>query len=415
MRSDVAVCSVRHRDVMQGCIRCRIGISCADACPMAADGERWEERMMERNEDMGPRKPAAYRLRSSGGMAGAAAKNAAPEPFQTDAAYTMKDRIGNWKARWDINRMDHTVRPGLYRLGHPDADAPVLVTANYRMSFDMLRRELDGRNLWILVLDTKGINVWCAAGKGTFGTNELVRRIRITGLADFVRHRRLILPQLGASGVAAHEVRRQSGFSVAYGPVRAEDVPAYLDQGGKATPAMRRVRFTTYDRLVLTPVELVHAVKPLLLACGALFLLQAAGLASTGRFELSVLVAGMLAGGFLGPVLLPWIPGRSFALKGILAGAVASLGMLAINGFQPGSAAWLPETGNPGWLLGLSGALVLTAISSYMTMNFTGCSTYTSPSGVTREMRWAVPLQAGAVLVGVLGVLCARLLQMMAG
>ena len=353
----------------------------------------------------------AYRLRKAGAAAAEMPEPNVPEPFQTDAAYTVGDRIGNWKARWDINRMNHTVRPGLYRLGSPDAEAPVLVTANYRMSFDMLRCELGGRNLWILVLDTKGINVWCAAGKGTFGTSELVRRIRATGLATHVRHRRLILPQLGASGVAAHEVRRQSGFSVAYGPVRAVDVPDYLDRGGKATPAMRRVRFTTYDRLVLTPVELVHAVKPLLLACGVLFLLQAAGLASPGRFELSMLLGGILAGGLLGPVLLPWIPGRPFALKGILAGMAVSIGLLAMNGLRPGYTAWLPDNGNPGWLLGLSGALVLTAISSYMTMNFTGCSTYTSPSGVTREMRWAIPVQVAAGAAGLLGVLTARLLQ----
>ena len=52
--------------------------------------------------------------------------------------------------------MKYTVDPGLYALGSPAADAPVCVTANYKMSFDHLRRALAGRDAWILVLDTKG-------------------------------------------------------------------------------------------------------------------------------------------------------------------------------------------------------------------------------------------------------------------
>ena len=66
--------------------------------------------------------------------------------------------------------MRFAVDPGLYALRNPGEQAPVLVTANYKMSFDRLRQALPGRDAWILVLDTNGINVWCAAGKGTFAT-----------------------------------------------------------------------------------------------------------------------------------------------------------------------------------------------------------------------------------------------------
>src|SRR3990170_3965571 len=100
--------------------------------------------------------------------------------------------------------------PGLYGLGNPTPDSPAFITANYTLSFDALRSALAGRDGYILVLDTEGINVWCAAGKGTFGTDELVGRVESTGLGVVVRHRRLILPQLGAPGVAAHEVARRS-------------------------------------------------------------------------------------------------------------------------------------------------------------------------------------------------------------
>ena len=57
-------------------------------------------------------------------------------------------------------------------------ESPVLVSANYKLSFDCLRSELTGFNAWMLVLDTRGVNVWCSAGKGTFGTNEIVGRVQ---------------------------------------------------------------------------------------------------------------------------------------------------------------------------------------------------------------------------------------------
>ncbi|MDH3345259.1 MAG: mercury methylation corrinoid protein HgcA, partial [Desulfobacteraceae bacterium] len=127
------------------------------------------------------------------------------------------DRWGSIKARWGVGRMHYTVDPGLYALGAPGDRSPVLVTANYKMSFDRLREALPERNAWILVLDTNGINVWCAAGKGTFGTDELVRRIEFSQLNRVVSHTELILPQLAGPGVAAHKVKKRSGFKAIYG------------------------------------------------------------------------------------------------------------------------------------------------------------------------------------------------------
>jgi CO dehydrogenase/acetyl-CoA synthase gamma subunit (corrinoid Fe-S protein) len=89
------------------------------------------------------------------------------------------------------------------------------------MTFDRLRSTLSGLDAWVIVLDTKGINVWCAAGKGTFGTTELINRIKKVRLSEIVSHRTIILPQLGAPGVAAHEVQKKYRFKSVYGPVRA--------------------------------------------------------------------------------------------------------------------------------------------------------------------------------------------------
>ena len=67
--------------------------------------------------------------------------------------------LENWKVRWGIGRMSASVTPGIYGIGKPDANSPVLVTANYRLTFDALRKELSGISAWILVLDTRGVNV----------------------------------------------------------------------------------------------------------------------------------------------------------------------------------------------------------------------------------------------------------------
>ena len=312
-----------------------------------------------------------------------------------------RDLLGRWKVRWGIGRDRYRVAPGLYALGAPDGNAPVLVTANYKMTFDVVRRDGAGLDAWILVLDTRGINVWCAAGEGTFGTEEVIRRVTESRLAEVVSHRRLILPQLGAPGVAAHEVRKGCGFSVVYGPVRARDIRSFLEAGMKASPAMRRVVFPTMDRLVLTPVEITGLLRPAGWVAAGLFLLAGVG---PGIFSLGAawergfaavgaLAAGILAGAVVTPVLLPWLPGRAFSVKGGLAGGVlAACAVMWQRGSLHAPAA-------------LALLLAMTAVSSFVAMNFTGATPFTSPSGVEKEMRRALPVQAGlTVLAGLLWV-----------
>src|SRR4030042_1257472 len=91
--------------------------------------------------------------------------------------WSHADRWGHIRSRMSAFRMNYAINPGLYAIGTPDADSDIFVSANYKFSFDILRRELMGINGWILVLDTKGINLWCAAGKANLRTDALVRRI----------------------------------------------------------------------------------------------------------------------------------------------------------------------------------------------------------------------------------------------
>jgi hypothetical protein len=315
--------------------------------------------------------------------------------------------LGAWRVRWDIRRDDYQVDPGLYAIGEPDADSPVLATANYKLSFDVLRRELRDVGAWLLVLDTRGINVWCAAGKKRFSTSELAGRIAASDLALVVGHSTVIVPQLGATGVAAHEVRATSGFRVVFGPVEARNIPAFLAAGSKATPSMREVTFPIWARIQLAPVELVAMLRPALWivpllagvsVIGPWLLTDYAGLAvampgvMATRSVAAALayLLGALAGAVVAPVLLPWVPVRQFWLKGAIAGGVA--------GVVLGGLCVLAGATGPLGALGL--ALMTTSVASWATMNFTGTSTFTSPTGVEAEMRRGIPFQIASGALG---------------
>ena len=315
--------------------------------------------------------------------------NTNTNPIQsTTSTITWANRWDHFLARWGVNRSGHRVEPGLYALGNPTPDSPVFVTANYTLSFDALQSALAGIDGYILVLDTQGINVWCAAGKGTFGSNELVHRIEATALHDVVSHRLLILPQLGAAGIAAHEVKKRSGFKVEYGPVRAADLPEYL-KTHQATPEMRRVRFTLRDRLILIPVELVHVLLPMLIATVVVFFVS-------GPWASVAVVVAILAGVVLFPILLPWLPTRDFSSKGFILGGVVALPFaLAVFLSSPSTVWWLRVGG------ALTFLLPLPPVTAYLALNFTGSTTFTSRSGVRREIFTYVPTMAWIFGIGI--------------
>ena len=314
-------------------------------------------------------------------MAVAFEKSISPEIMSTTSKLTFTNTWDHILARWAVNRMGHLVEPGLYSLGNPTPESPVFVTANYTLSFDALRSALKGIYGYILVLDTQGVNVWCAAGKGTFGTDELVKRIEATQLGEVVNHRVLILPQLGAPGVSAHDVTKRTHFKVRYGPVRAEDLPEYL-KTGEATPEMRRVRFTLKDRITLIPVELVAVLLPLLI----LILIGSKGA-----------IAAILAGAVLFPILLPWIPTYNFSTKGFILGGIVAIPFMSLAFFKnPDSALWLRIT----WALVY--ALLIPSITAYLTLNFTGSTTFTSRTGVRREIFAYIPVMAAMFGIGLL-------------
>lgn len=297
------------------------------------------------------------------------------------------DRVGTVGARSGLTRNNYKVTPGLYCVGKPTETTPVLVTANYKLTFDALRRELAGLDGWILAIDTRGINVWCAAGKGTFSAEEVAFQVERAQLDKLVSHRELILPQLSANGVAAREVKRLCGFKARFGPILAAHLPEFL-RTGQASEEMRTVTFSLRERAVLVPLELCIVGKPLLIA-GLLFFvlsgispeifsLSAAGTRGATLF-LATLTA-IAAGAALTPLLLPWIPFRQFWLKGAILGGIAAVLFTA-------------GTTDAGMVEKAALFLWISGCASFLAMNFTGSTPFTSLSGVAKEMRRGLPFQ----------------------
>jgi hypothetical protein len=340
--------------------------------------------------------------------------------YKTDTRLTFRDTMGLWRVRLGIKRNSYIVKPGIYCTGNPDRDSLVFVSANYKLSFDNLRSSLGGIDAWILVLNTKGINVWCAAGKGTFSTKEIIDKLLEFKVDQLISHKKLIVPQLAATGVSAYDVLKLSGYRVIFGPVRAQDIGSFLKNGMKSTKEMRAVNFGTRDRAVLIPVELVGTLKYILAIIAAFIIFKYTNvdfinLRDTVAFSGAFAIAAIIV-----PLFLPWIPGRAFSLKGFFAGIIWTLAMTAWN-LSPGSimqnavksaSADTTETfyfnllkffsGN--WLsfllLTLAYLMIIPAISSFFALNFTGSSTYTSLSGVKKEMKVALPYFITALCLG---------------
>lgn len=111
-------------------------------------------------------------------------------------------------------------------------------------------------------------------------------------------------------------------------------------------------------------------------------------------FAVVALFAAIFGGAVLSPLLLPWLPGRAFSVKGLSIGLVTALGLMMARGVDVGG--WAGRVEILAWLL------IIPAVAAYLAMNFTGASTYTSLSGVKKEMRFALPLEITAGILGLM-------------
>lgn len=221
-----------------------------------------------------------------------------------------------------------------------------------------------------------------------------LERYQVRKLVD---HQQLIVPQLAATAVSAHDVKKQSGFRVIFGPVRASALQKFIADGNQADEAMRTVTFSMLERMVLVPVEFYLLSKQLLivLLVGVALsgigpgVFSVAAMFDRGLIFVIMTLAAVCSGALLVPLFLPWLPGRQFWIKGLFPALL--VGLCCLWGFDT-------------VLIDFEKAAMLlwsVAISSYLAMNFTGSTPFTSPSGVEYEMKRGLLVQ-GLCAVGAL-------------
>lgn len=308
-----------------------------------------------------------------------------------DTHLSLHDKIGNIGVRIGFNRMTHKVKPGFYAIGKPDANDHIIVTCNYKLTFDIVRKSLEGMNIWVLVLDTDGVNVWCAAGKGSFGSAELIYSIEKFNVSNHVNHNNLIVPQLGAPGIQSHLIKEITGFIIKYSPVHIKDLKDYITNGYHAEETTRKVSFNLIDRLKVTTLELVTATKYFLIGMITLLIatLLIPGLELNSALPLiQFYFLTVLIGTILFPALLPYLPFRMFYKRGLVLGLLFNILYLTYYNYTS--------------VFAIGNGIIAITLISYMALNFTGSTTFTSLSGVKKEMNEAVPLLSVLAIIGIL-------------
>ncbi|MBF0544619.1 MAG: 4Fe-4S binding protein [Candidatus Riflebacteria bacterium] len=137
----------------------------------------------------------------------------------------------------------------LIELGDPKSNAPIFVSGNYEHTLERLIKKLSGISCRLLVADSAGINVWCAAGVGDFNENKIIDAIIATKLHEKTSNRVLILPQLAAIGINTKKLRDETGFSVTWGPAHFDDLNEFIRNGYKSSENMRIAKFPFLDKL----------------------------------------------------------------------------------------------------------------------------------------------------------------------
>lgn len=319
-----------------------------------------------------------------------------------DTHLGMNDKLRNIGVRLGINRMTHKVKPGLYAMGNPSESDHLVVTCNYKLTFDIVRHSLKGMSLWLLVLDTDGVNVWCAAGKGSFGSAELIYSIHKFEVEKHLNHKNIIVPQLGAPGIQSHLVKEITGFTIKYAPVHIKDLKAYINNNDHADEVTRKVTFKLLDRLKVSTLEFVIAMKYFLIGMITLLILTAISPALTFSSSLNLIKLyffTVIAGTLVFPALLPYLPFRMFYKRGLVLGLLVNGVFLALY-----------QTYN---VFSIGHGIISTALIAYMALNFTGSTTFTSLSGVKKEMNEAVPILSIMAMLGIITMITGLILEVL--
>ena len=124
-----------------------------------------------------------------------------------------------------------TVTEGIYEIGSPDENSPVLVTTNFALTYFIVSGEIEGSRVpsWLLIKDAEGLSVLTAWAAGKFSGDDVGMFIKKSGITDKVKHQDLIIPGYAAAIVGDIE-EELPGCNIIVGPREAAHIPGFLKE-----------------------------------------------------------------------------------------------------------------------------------------------------------------------------------------
>jgi len=126
-----------------------------------------------------------------------------------------------------------TVTEGIYEIGGPDENSPVLVTTNFSLTYFIVSGEIEGSRIpsWLLIMDTEGLSVMTAWAAGKFSGDVVGSFVKKCGIADKVAHKKIIIPGYAAS-ISGDMEEELPDWEIMIGPRDASLIPKFLKDMG---------------------------------------------------------------------------------------------------------------------------------------------------------------------------------------
>jgi acetyl-CoA decarbonylase/synthase complex subunit gamma len=118
---------------------------------------------------------------------------------------------------------------GIYPIGEPNEDSPVLITSNFSLTYFIVSGEIESSRVptWLLVKDTEGLSVVTAWAAGKFVADVIAPFVKKCGIADKVKHHKLVIPGQAAAESGGLE-EELPDWEILVGPREGSHIPAYL-------------------------------------------------------------------------------------------------------------------------------------------------------------------------------------------
>ncbi|MFK5954216.1 MAG: acetyl-CoA decarbonylase/synthase complex subunit gamma [Desulfobacterium sp.] len=122
-----------------------------------------------------------------------------------------------------------TVTEGIFEIGNPDENSPVVITTNFALTYFIVSGEIEGSKVpcWLLIKDSEGLSVLTAWAAGKFGGDDVGSFVKKCGIMDKVKHNELIIPGYAAA-IAGDVEEELPGWTITVGPREAAHLPAFL-------------------------------------------------------------------------------------------------------------------------------------------------------------------------------------------